>query len=746
VRFSLTFSPDIYLFDDPLSALDGNVGEYLMETTISKELKGKTRIIVTHALHFLKYADKILYCDDGRITFKGSYKMLKDEPFFKKMMQMKQEEEIEKAEEEKKQKKTEKKKKEEKPKNEVRKLEQGEVKENPLLRMFSKEDRNKGRLSCSVIHTFIKNTGGYPFFMLYFILSVAGAFGQFYGVFYLLRWAGSYDVNTRWNELKVLTSIICGYCTLAMIRYYSYLALGVRLSRKIHANMVFRVLHAPVEEFLELVPKGRILNRFTKDVHTIDKVLIKIAVLAIFKMIQFFVSFYFMAKSLNVGICAVLTFFFICSIMIQNRSMNLKREIIRLEAISKSPIVTWASQTVKGLAQIRSTFKQQWFVAKMIRLIEANLKNSVLIYGLDSWFQLRISLLNVFLVQIPAFVFIIVTNYNGHSIAIEQIAMFLILSTALTDDIIAVLQSLSEFEASLIAIERCEFFNNIPPEAQYKTVVQEEKKFMMLPSDVEPSSLCLPQEHKLIPKGHVVFENVTARYGEDSEPVLKNLTFEVQPGEKVGIVGRTGAGKSSLIKLFWLSLRPSSGRVVVDGTDISTIDLKELRNEVMIVSQESALFLGSLRENIDPTSTKERDPELIMALDKLGFKNKNIIDKGLDYKVDAGGANFSQGERQVICFSRTLINKRKLIVLDEATANIDITTEQCIQKAQETEFKESTMFIIAHRINTVMNCDKIMVLKFGELMEFDSPENLLKNEDSYFKQIYDKMVEQNDGM
>jgi ATP-binding cassette subfamily C (CFTR/MRP) protein 4 len=250
----------------------------------------------------------------------------------------------------------------------------------------------------------------------------------------------------------------------------------------------------------------------------------------------------------------------------------------------------------------------------------------------------------------------------------------------------------------------------------------------------------------LVPKGQVVFQNVTARYGEDSEPVLKNLSFTVNPGEKIGIVGRTGAGKSSLIKLFWMSLKPSEGQVLIDGTDIAQVDLKALRNEVMIVSQETALFLGSLRENIDPTCGSEKDDEILTILDSLAFKNKLIAEKGLDAKVDAGGANYSQGERQVICFARTLINKRKLIILDEATANVDIKTEQAIQKAQETQFKESTMFIIAHRINTVLNCDKIMVLKFGEIVEFDKPEFLLQNPDSYFKNIYDKMVEQNEGM
>lgn len=716
-----------------------------MENSIAGELKGKTRLIITHALHFLKYADKIFYVEEGKIVFKGSYSMLKKQDFFQQYMKNKDEKEEKEKEEKKKSKKQE--KKPEKPKNEVRNLEPSIAQENPLLRLFASEDRSKGRLSCNIIHRFIVNTGGYLFFFVFFALSVSGAFGQYYGAFYILQWSNKFEeeYDRRWKNMLFMVILLIGYCLLASIRYALFLYFGVNLSRNMHAKMVFKVLHAPVEEFLELVPRGRILNRFTKDINTIDKILIKIAALAIFKLIQFFVSFYFMAISLNVGICAVLTVFFMCAVMIQNHSMNTKREVVRLESISKSPIVTWTSQTIKGLPQLRTLHKENWFIENMVQLIETNLKNSILVYGLDSWFQLRITLLNVFLVQLPAYAYILYANWDA-DFAVDKVSLFLMLATGLSDDIIKVLQSLSELEASMVSIERCEFFNHIPPETGYQTVKQEEKKYLMVPKSIKPTQLCLPPSYNIVEKGHVVFENVTARYGENAEPVLKNLTFEVKPGEKVGIVGRTGAGKSSLIKMFWMSLKPCNGRIIVDGTDIAKVDLKKLRNEVMIVSQESALFLGSLRENIDPTVGKDQDEMLQSALNKLEFKNQNVANKGLDYRVDAGGANFSQGERQVVCFSRTLINKRKLIVLDEATANIDVKTEMAIQRAQNSEFKESTMFIIAHRINTVLECDKIMVLKFGELMEFDSPQNLLQNEDSYFKKIYDKMVEQNEGM
>ena len=379
-------------------------------------------------------------------------------------------------------------------------------------------------------------------------------------------------------------------------------------------------------------------------------------------------------------------------------------------------------------------------------LLENNIKNTMMVYGLDCWFKLRLSLANVILIQFPSFAFILWRIWMGEEPDQVSIGMFMLLTTNLTEDVVKLMSLFSDTESNLISVERCLFFNKIPFEKGYIDAPKTEDKYIIPPKGLDPSTLCLPFDESIVKEGDITFEHVTARYGEDSEPVLKDLHFTVKPGEKIGIVGRTGAGKSSLIKLFWLSLRPSSGRILIDGTDIECVDLKKFRNEVMVVSQDAALFQGNLRENIDPTVGKDKDPELRSALEKLGFKHKSLERQGLDAQVDANGDNFSQGEKQVICFSRTLVNKRKLIILDEATANIDLKTEQNIQEVQNKEFADSTMFIIAHRINTVLKCDRIMVLKFGEIIEFDSPQNLLKNENSYFKDIHDKMVEQDNAM
>lgn len=377
----------------------------------------------------------------------------------------------------------------------------------------------------------------------------------------------------------------------------------------------------------------------------------------------------------------------------------------------------------------------------MIELLHANMVNSITSAGLDAWFKLRIAMASIFIVQIPCFAYML---FYHEDISVQKLSLFMLIVTGLSSDILQFLTFVSDFESNMIAIERINYFEKIPHEPHYYNFDAERKKYLYLPAKVDLRKLTCSPSDKIVKQGEVVFSNVTARYGEDAEPVLKDLDFKVTPGEKIGIVGRTGAGKSSLIKLFWMSLSPSEGQVLIDGVDISKVDLKTLRNEVMVISQDAALFQGNLAENIDPNMVEQDFPKAMAILEELGIKNKNIMEKGMACNVDADGANFSQGEKQIICFARTMVNKKKIIILDEATANIDVKTEQAIKKMQDTQFADSTMFIIAHRLKTVMHCDRIMVLKFGKIVEFDSPSNLLAKEDGLFKEMYNKMMEQGD--
>jgi ABC-type multidrug transport system fused ATPase/permease subunit len=241
-------------------------------------------------------------------------------------------------------------------------------------------------------------------------------------------------------------------------------------------------------------------------------------------------------------------------------------------------------------------------------------------------------------------------------------------------------------------------------------------------------------------KGEIRFENFNVKYRNDTEIVLKNINFCLKSGEHLGVVGRTGSGKSTISLCLFRILEAYSGKIYIDGVDISKVGLQKLRESITIIPQDSTLMDGTLRYNIDPIKAYS-DKEIIHVMQKIGFdyilnQNKD----GLDQKISENGSNLSIGEKQLICITRAILRKSKIIVLDEATASIDYKTEEIIQKALNELLSNSTMISIAHRIKTVMNADKILVLENGEIIEFDTPENLLNNKKSYFYDFYSKSL------
>jgi ATP-binding cassette subfamily C (CFTR/MRP) protein 1 len=401
------------------------------------------------------------------------------------------------------------------------------------------------------------------------------------------------------------------------------------------------------------------------------------------------------------------------------------------------------SDIVKSLTEVRSMKLKEFFMAKIQKCLNENQKNSVLISGANCWFSWRVSMYNILLVQIPCYGFLLWNLSTG--IDTVKIAMIVIYTSNITSDAINFLQVVSDMETAFISVERCSKFEAIAPEKNYLDFAAEEQKMTNLPTkagvlkpyDYAPALKI--RNYKIITNGNVKFTNVSANYPMKAENVLKNLNFTVKAGQKIGVVGRTGAGKTSLIRLFWRCLDPCQGEIIIDGKNIKDCNLKDLRNEMDVVSQETSLFEGNLRENLDPQSSGANDDELLSILDRLQFKNGVEINLGM--QIESDGQNLSVGERQIICFARILLSRRKLVILDEATANIDLQTEGCVQDFLLSAFEESTMFIIAHRVQTVMHCDKIMALRFGEIIEFDSPQNLLAKENGYFRDIYDRMID-----
>ena len=270
----------------------------------------------------------------------------------------------------------------------------------------------------------------------------------------------------------------------------------------------------------------------------------------------------------------------------------------------------------------------------------------------------------------------------------------------------------TELETNIVAVERVDEYSKV---------------------DTERPAIMLPQPPSNWPNvGKIVMDNLGVRYRPGLDLVLKNFNCTIEGGEKIGVVGRTGAGKSSLMVALFNLIEPATGRIVIDGEDISKIGLDDLRSKLTIMPQDAVLFAGTIRSNVDPFG---RYPEttLWQALETAHLKGTvQSLEGGLEATVNEGGSNFSVGQRQLICLARAVLRKTKVLVLDEATAACDLETDDLIQKTIRTEFKTCTVLTIAHRLNTIIDSSRIMVLDKGELVEFDTPENLVANKDSVF--------------
>ena len=335
--------------------------------------------------------------------------------------------------------------------------------------------------------------------------------------------------------------------------------------------------------------------------------------------------------------------------------------------------------------------------------------------GANGWYNLRTSLAAVSTVMLPSFVLILF--YFKH-LVLSNLVVSIYVSCKMSADVNEWLWIYANLESTMIAVERCHHFEKIEPEPQYKSYKEDFKLVDGSKKSIEKLKRNqLKNTETVVTEGRITFSNMSCKYATSQQPVLNKLSFEVNPKEKIGVIGRTGSGKSTLIKLLWRALDYFEGDIQIDGKSIKDVDLKSLRSQITIVTQETALIEGTLREYIDiRLSDKSRDAEIESIFEEVGIRQPKLP------KEEAGhanrcrdGSNLSAGEKQLISFARTRLDRKKIMVLDEATANIDLKTEENIQNCIKEEFTDTTMLIIAHRIQTIMDCDRILVLEKGKI-------------------------------
>lgn len=728
--------------DDILSALDANVGAKIMKETILGVLRGKTIIMVTHALQYLKHSDFVYLMDEGQFFLQGSFDSVADSELYRKFTQLEEWT-------------TEQLKKEEKDEEEIKKeifsirkislkkeisnqnSEQKEEENHLVAELNLPEDRQQGVVSFKVLALFIKEMGGFHLLLVPFTLNLIMNFSLMFSVNYFQKWSYEFDPENKYSDLIKYSVILMSGSSLESIGSLFLNSLSYGMSLRVHNKMIYRILHAKIEEFLNKIPSGRIMNRFSKDISSVDKELSDKLSWLVFLIAQILVTFGTIGYALGWEVFILIFIMVFACVRLQYRYQKARREYQRLESISRSPILNTSSDTVKGLPSIRNMSLQRFMRKKFEDGVDGNAKNALTSACLRNWFDLRLGLSGILLVHLPCYLMML---FYFTDLTVPKAGLFLVSIYSLCQIFEDLINQVAEVEICLISLERCLAFQEVDIEEQYTQYEDEFKKLMKAgrnPQKVVKEIEKKRKEKKIIIKGKVEFENVFARYTTSSNYVLKGLNFCINSAEKVGVVGRTGSGKSSLIKVLWRCLHYSKGKILIDGHEITKVELKTLRSQMMVVTQEAALFQGTLKENLHPDIDMP-EQKYLKILEELEFSHDEFISKGLQMQVDAGGSNLSEGEKQLVCFARCLIDPPKLIILDEATASIDLKTEELIQNCISKYFCQSTMLVIAHRVQTVMECDRIIVLKDGEIEAMDTPGNLM-NGDSFFKEIVEKM-------
>ncbi|EIE75466.1 hypothetical protein RO3G_00170 [Rhizopus delemar RA 99-880] len=591
------------------------------------------------------------------------------------------------------------------------------------------EKRAEGSVKWSVYGTYYYASGGMMFWIsviLLFCLAQGAVLGQDY---WIKIWSAAYDNVTNLLQTFLLVSIDAFEKKINVGYYLSiYFLIGIlalvltitrslvlfngslNASRRIHMQLLDRLLGAKVR-FFDTTPVGRIVNRFSSDLETIDQNVASSLSFLLYSVIAT-ISVILLVSAITPafilpGICIAYLFK-----VIGLYYLNASRDLKRLNSVSRSPIYIQFNETINGVATIRAFGAQSRFVHENWKRIDANNRPFIWMWATNRWLHCRVDVLGAFVGLCTGIVLVLSRDWIQPGLA----GLSLSYALTFTHHVLWVVRMYAVNEMNMNAIERVH---------EYLDIDQEPKTAEIVPSPSWPES------------GLVEVENLVMKYSPESPAVLHNVSFKTRPREKIGIVGRTGSGKSTLALSLFRFMEPVEGRILIDGHDIHKLALNELRSRLTIIPQDPVLFSGTLRSNLDPFNQYD-DSVLWTALKRahlIDHTNTEETIINLDSPVMENGNNWSQGQRQLIALARALVKRTSLILLDEATSSVDFDTDHQIQETIRNEFRDSTLLCIAHRIRTVADYDRILVLDHGQVMEFDTPYNLMTKEGSIFQQM-----------
>ncbi|XP_029892333.1 ATP-binding cassette sub-family C member 4 isoform X4 [Aquila chrysaetos chrysaetos] len=654
---------DIYLLDDPLSAVDAEVGRHLFEKCICQALHQKISVLVTHQLQYLRAANQILILKDA---------------------------------------------------------------ENALAAV-PEESRSEGKINFKVYRKYFTAGANYFVILILLIFNILAQVAYVLQDWWLSYWANHQEkLNVTTNgdngenetehlDLNFYLGIYAGLTVatilFGIVRSLLVFQVLVNSGQTLHNKMFQSILKAPVL-FFDRNPIGRILNRFSKDIGHLDDLLPLTFLDFMQTLLQIF-GVVAVAVAVIPWILIPLIPLFILFIFLRRYFLDTSRDIKRLESTTRSPVFSHLSSSLQGLWTIRALKAEERFQKLFDAHQDLHSEAWFLFLTTSRWFAVRLDAICAIFVIVVAFGSLLLTK----TLNAGQVGLALSYAITLMGTFQWGVRQSAEVENLMISVERVMEYTELEKEAPWETNKH--------PPPEWPS------------QGMIAFENVNFTYSLDGPLVLRHLSVLIKPKEKVGIVGRTGAGKSSLIAALFRLAEPE-GRIWIDKYLTSELGLHDLRKKISIIPQEPVLFTGTMRKNLDPFN-EYTDEELWNALEEVQLKEvvEDLPNK-MEMQLAESGSNFSVGQRQLVCLARAVLKKNRILIIDEATANVDPRTDEFIQKTIREKFAHCTVLTIAHRLNTIIDSDRIMVLDEGRLKEYGEPYILLQEQDGLFY----KMVQQ----
>uniref|UniRef100_A0A8C5GMG5 ATP-binding cassette, sub-family C (CFTR/MRP), member 10 n=1 Tax=Gouania willdenowi TaxID=441366 RepID=A0A8C5GMG5_GOUWI len=696
---------DIYLLDDPLAAVDPDVAEHLMTKCIMGLLKKKTRILCTHRIEFADKADLVVLIDDGTIikaVFAISGKSQEEHP-------------------------------------------QPDLSLNDDPEQSGAEQKQVGGLAWRVYQTYWTAVGGFLAASILISLLLMQGLERNVSDWWLSHWVSelqhngsstmdcsstaalgsphlllfspgvqtflSPEINSDVKfYLTVYGSIAAANTVFTALRAFLFAYGVVCAASSIHNRLLDRIMKATVT-FFDTTPLGRILNRFSSDLYSIDDSLpfiLNILLANIFGLLGMLVVISYGLPWVLLPLLPLVLLYY----RTQHFYRHTSRELKRLCSLTLSPVYSHFSETLTGLGIIRASRSSARFEEEIAKRLDKNQRCLFLSNAAMQWLDIRLQLIGV--VVVTGLGVIAVVEHQFNSVDPGLVGLSLSYALSITSLLSGLIFSFTQTEMQLVSVERTEEYSTgLPTEPQHHNT--------QLP-DAWPD------------QGMVEFRDVVLAYRDGLPNALDGVRLMIQPEEKIGIVGRTGSGKSTMILALFGLVELNQGQILLDHVDISSVGLAQLRSRLAVIPQDPFLFSGSVRENLDPCG-RYPEPQLLDVVEQCHLSSVVSRIGGLDADVGERGKFFSSGQRQLLCLARALLTQAKILCIDEATASVDHKTDKLLQQTIREMFQDKTVLTIAHRINTIMDCDRVVVMHAGKVVEFDTPAALLRNIDSIFNTL-----------